>query len=113
MVPPGAPDEALAGRLRAAAECDPALRPALLQLKAALAPLHLPRRIPSVWVYRAALDDGARDIPALAAALRRREPELAAMREAAGSPPGPGGAAPLRPALTVRRASPPSGAPHP
>lgn len=86
LLPPG-PDEAaaLAERWRAAAGQDRGLRPATLQLKRAIATLHLPRRLPSVLVYRAAPDDGVRTMPDLVAALQRREPELGRQLEAAWS----------------------------
>lgn len=89
LLPPG-PDEAaaLAERWRAAASQDPGLRPATLQLKRSVAALHLPRPLPSVLVYRAALDDGVRTMPALVATLRRREPALGRGLEAAWAAAG-------------------------
>ncbi len=85
MLPTDVPDDAavMATRMCAAMARDSGLRPAVLLLKRALAALTLPRRIPSVLVYRAALEDGARDMAGLLASMRQRQPDLAAILGAA------------------------------
>ena len=79
LLPDGEPDEAAdwVGRMATAVAGDPGLRPAILRMKNDLVDLALPRRLPSVCVYRAAIEDGARDLPALVEALRAREPGFA------------------------------------
>ncbi len=97
LLPEGAGDEAvqLRERMRAALRADPCLGPAVVAMKAALRALDLPRRIPSLYVYLAALDDRARGLPDLADGLRRRDAVLADVLEAAlaaGGPSDAGGA---------------------
>ncbi len=91
LQPESAGDEAvqLRERVRAAQRADLRLGPAVLAMKAALRALDLPRRIPSLYVYLAALGDGVRALPALADALRRRGVALADVLEAALAASGP------------------------